>query len=325
MSKTICFDYDGLLFKACCAVEKRSIIVKHKNGFEKELNTRTEFYGNWRKKDGGWLASKPEYSLEDFEIEDVKVAEPLENALALLKRMIKNTVSDLDADHYYGYLGGVGNFRKDICTLLPYKGNRTDFEIPVHLGEAKEYLLKHHNARVSNMLESDDLIVTDMHSALQNKDDFVGVVFEKDYLGCSGDWYYPDQRNLINIRGFGELIRTEKKVTGQGRMFKYFQVAGQDSSDNYAAACFSDKKNGEVSVYNRLKDCKNDKEAFTAMKEHFLHLYPEPKEITNWKGDTFEIDWFYVMQECFNMAHLQRWKDDRIDLKKTFDTLGVQL
>jgi hypothetical protein len=127
------------------------------------------------------------------------------------------------------------------------------------------------------------------------------------------------------IRGFGELHREGKDVKVSGRLWKYFQVSSSDTSDNYAANCFSDKKNGPVAAYNVLKDCKNDKEAFIAMKEHFQYLYPEPKVITNWKGDTFEIYWLYVMQEMFNMAHLQRWEDDRIDVKETFEKLGVQL
>lgn len=326
MSKTVaCFDYDGLLFKACCAVERRYIIVTHIDGFQKEFNTRTEFYGHWKSKSGGWLSTEPQYKLEDFTIEDLKEVEPLENALALLKQMIHSTVDNLMADDYYGYVAGFGNFRKDICTLLPYKGNRVDYVPPYHLSSAKDYLIVNHNARLSNNLESDDLCCTDMYRSLKEKSNLIGVVFEKDYLGCEGNWYYPDTNTHLSIRGFGGLTRESKKITGTGRMFKYLQICSSDKADNYEASCFSDKRNGEVKAFNVLKDCKNDKEAFLAMKEHFLWLYPEPKEVTNWKGDTFVIDWLYVMQECFDMAHLQRWKDDRVDIKQVFEKLGVNL
>ena len=76
-------------------------------------------------------------------------------------------------------------------------------------------------------------------------------------------------------------------------------------------------------MYNRLKDCKNDLEAFSAMKEHFMYLYPEPIEITNFRGSTFIIDWVYVMQEQFNMAHLHRFKDDFINVREVMKNLGV--
>lgn len=323
--KTICFDYDGLLFKACCAVEKRGIIAKHKSGVDREFKTRTEFYGNYRKKNGGWLALNSEYSLEDFEIEDTREVEPLENALALIKRQILAVVDNLDAEKYYGYYSGQGNFRKEICTLLPYKGNRKDMVLPYHLDEAKQYLFKHHNGIASQDNEPDDLLNIDMYSSLKKKENLVGVVYEKDYLGCDGNWYYPDEGAIKKIRGFGRLYKTEKGIKGTGRMWKYFQVSWQDSADNYFANCFSEQKNGEVFVYNALKDCKNDTEAFLAMKDHFRYLYPEPKVITNWRNESFEIDWFYVMREMFDLAHLQRWPGDRIDLRKAFKGLGVEI
>ena len=80
-----------------------------------------------------------------------------------------------------------------------------------------------------------------------------------------------------------------------------------------------------MTVYNTLKDCKDDKEAFECMKLHFQKLYPESITVSNWKGDSVEIDWLYVMQEMFNMAHLQRWKDDRINVRDVFNKLGIEI
>lgn len=323
--RKVCFDYDALLFKACCAVEKRSIKVLHKSGKVFEFKTRTDFYGHWKKKAGGWLANNPEYILDDFTIEDIKEVEPIENALALLKRTIQDTIADLGTTDYYGYYSGEGNFRKDICTLLPYKGNRDKNSLPFHLQAAKDYLHLYHNGRASKDREPDDLVCTDMYSALKTKQDLVCAVFEKDYLGCEGDWYYFDQKNLLKIRGYGKLMKTTKGVSGRGRIFKYFQIAASDSSDNYQAHCFSNQKNGDITAYNVLKDCTNDKQAFEALKEHFKYLYPKPITITNWKGDSFEINWLYVLQEMFSLAHLERWKGDRVNVEKVFKKLGIEI
>lgn len=324
MTKLV-FDYDFIIFKAACAVENRFVRVKNKkDGSELIFKNRTEVYGNYRKKEGGWLSKQEGLTLDDIEIEDDREVEPLANALQIAKRIILDVCKQFDTTDYYGYASGDSNFRKDICTLLPYKGNRENMLPPIHRGELKKYLVKYHNCIVTNGNEPDDMVVTDMYSALKNKEKLIGVIIEKDYYGCEGDWFNYDSGDLTKVRGFGALYREGSKVKGYGRMWKYFQVCFADTSDNYAANCFSDQKNGEVAVYNRLVNCKNDKEAFLAMKEHFQHLYPEPKVIQNWKGEEVQIDWMYVLQEMFNLAHLQRWKDDRVNVIEAFRRLEIE-
>ena len=326
MSKVV-FDYDWVVFKAACAVENRFVRVLNKKSNEELIfKNRTEVYGDWRKKNGGWLSEQSSLTLNDLEITDDREVEDVSHTIQIAKTIINGTLENLGSDDYYGYVSGEGNFRKDICTLLPYKGQRENMISPLYRKEVADYVIKHHGAIPTVNREPDDAVVTDMHTALTNKEYLIGAISEKDYMGCSGNWWHYDLGKLVKVRGFGHLERNSKgAVKGQGRIWKYFQVCFSDTSDNYAANCFSDKKNGEVAVYNRLKDCKDDKEAFLAMKEHFQYLYPEPKVITNWKGDTFEIDWLYVMQEMFNLAHLQRWEDDRIDLKVVFKGLGIEV
>ena len=60
MSKKLAvFDMDYVAFQAAALSEERSVNVIHKqSGREMKFANRTEFYGNWRKKDGGWLAEK---------------------------------------------------------------------------------------------------------------------------------------------------------------------------------------------------------------------------------------------------------------------------
>jgi len=325
LSKILCFDYDAVIHRASAYAQTRSIICKHlPSGQEFDFSTRTEFYGHWKKKAGGWLAKNPQFKLDEFEIEDVVEPDPVEFALANVKRTIESVLEKFDTNQYYGYVGGSDNFRHEVATLLPYKGNREKLQRPVHLGACKEYVLAHHGAILADGRESDDCLVSDSYSAIKEGKLWVGIIAEKDYKGCEGDWYDYTKDRKTRVRGFGRLWRDESGIDGYGRIFKYFQCASSDSSDNYYAHCFSDQENGPVTAYNTLKDCKNDVEAFEAMKKHFLYLYPEPKVITNWRGDTFEIDWFYVMNEMFQLAHLQRWKDDKVNLRQTFERLGLE-
>lgn len=317
------YDYDWVLFKACCAAEHRFVkVTVLKSGEEHIFKNRTEVYGNWRTKNSAWLAEQ-NLDISDIVIEDQVEAEPLSNALQIIKNIIKEVNSRFSTESYYGYVSGDGNYRKDLCTLLPYKGQRETFISPVHLKEAKKYLIENHHAKTSGYYESDDCLVMDMYSTLQQDEILIGVVNEKDYRGCDGNWYLYDAQELLNVDGLGSLYRDSKgNVKGTGRLFKYFQVCWQDTADNYAANCFSDSKNGQVLVYNLLKDCKTDKEAFEAMVKHFMYLYPEEKVVEGCKG-LIPIDWFYVMQEQFNMAHLLRYEGDRIKVNDVLNKLGV--
>lgn len=323
MTKLV-FDYDGVIFKAACVAQSTSVkVTSEKHGVEQIFKNRTEVYGHYKKKAGGWLATQP-FGIEDITIEEIIEVQPVEHALQVAKTIIQGLLEKFDTQAYYGYVSGKGNFRKDICTLLEYKGNRKDLVPPVHLQAVKQYLIDYHNGIPSVNREPDDCLVSDMHTALKEKQDLIGVIFEKDYQGADGNWYNYNDEALTFVRGFGELHRTDKGVKGTGRMWKYFQVSHLDTADNYAANCFSDIKNGEVKVYNALKDCKTDKEVFEAMKVHFKELYPETKTVQGCKGEV-EIDWLYVMQECFNMAHLERWEGDRIDVKQVMLKLGVEV
>ena len=84
-----------------------------------------------------------------------------------------------------------------------------------------------------------------------------------------------------------------------------FQLAG-DSADSYKANCFSDLDFGDKSMYKVLKDCKNDKESLQAVGEAFQLMYPETKTVVGWRGNEFEIDWKYVLNEMWSMAHMLR-------------------
>lgn len=57
------------------------------------FKTRTDFYGHWKRKEGGWFSAHPELKLEDFDIQDVTEPEPIEYAL----KSIKSTIEGMPA------------------------------------------------------------------------------------------------------------------------------------------------------------------------------------------------------------------------------------
>lgn len=337
---TLLFDYDPILYAAGAVGEKRTIKVIHKqSGDEYEFKTRSEFWGHWKAKAGGWLADynkgKDSPRLPDeFDVIDIQTPEPLENCLHTIKAMIGGVTEAIGVSSYYGYSGKGKVFREDISTILKYKGNRDNNLRPLHLDALKEYLVKHHACEIVESIEADDACSIDSYNAYQvwkksksDKDKLVLAYVDKDYLQCAGHMYNTNTcAPICSYEGFGWLKENDKgEVKGRGRLWLMQQVLSLDSSDNYAANSASDMKWGEKSSYKLLKDCTNDKQAFEALVKGYKTLYPAPKKIIGWRGDEIEIDWLYVLTENFNLAKMLRSRDEKpTNVKDVLNKLGVE-
>lgn len=322
------FDLDAVKYGAASAGETRSVIVTHKvSGRSISVPTRTDWYGHWKNKNGGKLAEinksrESPFAWDEFEYEDVQVPEKIENVLHTAKLMVEKAVAQSKAGSVNYYIGEGDPFRVELSTLLKYKGQRSALLKPVLLGEVTEYLTKKFKAEVVQDYEVDDVVVMNSY---QQKGHFI-IGLDKDYLGSGSAFFNMNQpeKGIQNTNVFGNLYIDDKGyVKGIGRMFKLFQVCSSDQSDNYAANCFSDVRWGDKSAYNALKNCKDDRELFTAAVAIFKQLYPEPKGVRGWRGDVFGIDWLYVFQECFDMAHLHRKPSDFVNVKEVLDKLGI--
>lgn len=321
------YDLDCVKYSAAAVGEKRIIEVVHKTtGRSKQFSNRTEFYGRGKNKDGGWLAELNKYrespfTYDEFDIQDIQTPEPIENALHTAKCMVENALAASKADKMYGFIGKGDSFRVELSTILKYKGQRVSNLRPIHLDEVAEYLRKKYTAQVVEHYEVDDVVVMESY----NKP-------EKFILGLDKDYYQSNkffninrpEEGIVDCNGFGRLHKTDKgKIRGSGRMFLYWQVCALDASDNYRANCASDIPWAELKAYSALKDCTNDKEAWQKMVDVFKLLYPEPKVITGWRGNEFEIDWKCVLNECFQMARLRRWVGDEVSAYDVLDKMGV--
>lgn len=324
-------DADYILYAVACAGEKRSVKVVHKkSGRELIVPTRTEFYGDWRKKEGGRLAEinkakNSDFKWDDFEYIDLQEPEPIENVLHSAKLMYESVVKKAGCDKQKGFLGSGPTFRHELATILEYKGNRIDLLKPVLMDEVREYLIKKFKIEVVKGIESDDACIIEAY----NKKDHVVIAIDKDTGGNAVNWFNPNcpEQDIVNCNQFGKLWLNDKnEVKGIGRLFFYLQVAYGDDIDNYRANSASDKRWGVKSAYNALVDCKNDKEAFKKLVEIYKNLYPEPKTITGWRGDEINIDWLYCLEENFALARMLRSRDElenRIYVKDILDKMEI--
>lgn len=326
---TIAFDYDAVKYQIASVSEKKSIIVTHKqSGDEQEFDNRTQFYGDWRKKEGGWLAEKnatrtSPFLVEEFDIVDRQVAGPIDHCLRTVKNHIKNVCEKVGATSYYGYVGRGDSWRVEASTILKYKGTRAGTAKPLLLEEVEEYLFKHHGGIEQRGLESDDVLVMDCTA----NPEIILIGYEKDYQGCEVTLFNPDMMEKPHtIKGLGELFIDEKgKVRGYGRKFFYWQVMGLDGIDNYSANSATTKKWGEKSAYKLLQPCKTDKECWQALVDGYKNLYPEPSVFVGWRGDNIDVTWNYMLKENVLMAHLLRWENDYLNVDEILDRLGVNI
>ena len=324
---TAVFDFDIFAYRAASAGEKRTIKAYHPiTGDEFSTNTRTELYGHWIKKEGGLLAefnkkNNTDYKADELVITDIQTPEPVQNVLHTTKMMVESVLYYLKTNKFNGYLGKGDSWRVERSTLLKYKGNRDDTLRPLLLGDVRDYIVKKYGAVVVEGLESDDWVTID---AYRNKSKVV-VTSDKDARGTDCLVYNPfSQDDVVDCSGFGSLYLNNKgEVKGTGRLWLLMQTASLDVADNYRANCFSETAWGEKSAYKTLKDCKNDKEAFRALKEIYQILYPTPKVVQGWRGDDIEIDWKYVLNENFDLARMCRWEGDVVVGTEVMRSLNV--
>lgn len=320
-------DADYVKYSAAAACESRTVKVTHKDsGREKIFKNRTEFWGSKASKDGGYLAQINEgrdspFTFEDFIVEDIQTPEPVENVLHLAKVMMESTIRATQCDTYVAYLGKGDSFRVERSTILKYKGQREDLLRPIYLDVVADYLVKNYGAEIITGIEADDRCVMD---AFADKHSILAGV-DKDYYGSPVNYLNLNHKDegVIKCNQFGQLYQGNNKVRGYGRMFMYHQICSGDSIDNYKANSASAVKSGEAASFKALRDCKTDAEAWAAMKALYQKLYPEPKVITGWRGDEFEIDWLYVFTENFHLARMLRWDGDEVDPKEIFERYGL--
>lgn len=312
----LCFDYDPLLYGAAAIGEQRSVKVVHRtSGRELSFKSRTDFYGHWKKKSGGYLAKVNEgrttpWLPEDFDYFDVQEPEPIEFCVKSLKNMIQAVKEYAGATTYFGYSGRGTVFREDVSTIVKYKGNRDKAIRPIHLNGLKEYLVRHHNCIIvenpdsSKNVEADDMCSITSYESYRkwektksDEDKVILVAIDKDYNQCAAHLLHPNNLDGVHSHdgGFGWLkvdeSGKEKKVIGRGRLWLYFQIMNGDDADNYFAnSAAPEIKWGQMSAYKVLQDAKNDKEAFEALVRGYKTLYPKPKKIIGWRGyeDQFE-------------------------------------
>lgn len=119
-----------------------------------EKEPRASF--QYKKEMKDWLESEG-LEEKDYVVDTRIEVEPVENALHSVKLFIDNILEKTDAEHCKIFLTGKGNFREEIATILPYKGQRKQPK-PVHYQSIRDYLVERWESIIVEGMEADDLL-----------------------------------------------------------------------------------------------------------------------------------------------------------------------
>lgn len=334
MKTIVAIDGDLLAFRCSAACERRYIVVTHKSsGNIKEFPTKTEFWGHWKKKDGGWLAEqnkkrKEPFTPDDFTIEEKREGEDIANALHAIKQQIKSIVKLAEADDYEIYLSGDTNFRDRLPLPTKYKSNRDDLARPVHLEQCRQYLKDQHKAIVADDVEADDMLVWRAMLAKNSKTEKIIVAsLDKDNRQAFStyllDWTKENPKVEL-LPEFGRLWLNDKgEVKFEGRLGMYYQMIFGDPVDFYKPCELAGEKFGEKSAYAILKDCEDDYDALQAVHDTYKKWYPDPVVYTAWDGTEQTKSYLDLWQLYCDCVVMKRSPTYKYELRKILKYAGI--
>lgn len=179
-------------------------------------------------------------------------------ALDACDLIIKNIHKNVVADEYKYYLtDSKGNYREQIATTLPYKGERDKVAKPVYYQQVKQHIQDKWGAYITLGCEADDACSVIGYRGFTSKAfDTCIVTADKDLLGCPGylynftkdEWHFTDELeadrfffsqclhgdlqvdNILGLENLGEDFRLKHKI-------RKSKGVGKKTSEKLLAGC----------------------------------------------------------------------------------------
>jgi hypothetical protein len=252
---------------------------------------------------------------------DIEVTRPWPDAdvKKLVDDKIESIIEATGATGLEVFLTGKGNFRNDLATIKPYKGQRVGLEKPYHWETVSQWLKDRYGATTLNGVEADDWLA------------IRGTEIGKNYTIASRDkdlrqvpecfhyaWACGDKQPEIGpfeVRGVGKVEAIKKvygkkkpqvswKLSGHGDAFFYGQLLVGDSVDNIQGV----PGVGPKKAAGLLENLDTPEELFKACFYEYHKVY----------GD----DWEKYLVENARLLHLIRNRS-WIEIEEAGDELYV--
>jgi hypothetical protein len=245
-------DLDGVVFRC---------------GFAADAQVKNEF-----------LTVEPMASPEAIK-EALDATDYLHHALANVKTVMEAVVDRYSKD-YVAYLHDGGNYRYDVATILPYKGNRDKTHKPKYFDEIRTYLFDVWKATPVKDIESDDAIGIDQSQRPYGSS--VIVTNDKDLRQIAGlhfNWTKPE-------------LGTEEVTPEEADLMFYWQMLVGDTSDNIPGI----KQIGPKTATKIIDSCNG---SIDRVKESVVQYYT--KQYGN--------NWLSAWNEIGTLLYIRRTED----------------
>ena len=337
---TVYFDSDQLTYINSSAAESRTVkITNNKTEEVFKCKNRTEFFGAKKKIIEGRLGDinilreskglEP-FAREDFTIEDIQEAEPVEYLYYSLKQKIKAELEYLGLTKYVCVLGGEGNPRLSLDMPFQYKSSRKDLIKPLLLNDARNYIINYHKGYIVNGMETDEFLTTKGYEGYQHylkTGKFSNIIISIDKDGYSTpSLIFNNYRNEGKLKhkdlhlvdnSIGELFLEGKKIHGWGFKWLCWQCLMADPTDGfYSYQKFEHIKFGERTAYSLLLPLTTQQECLQVVVDTYKSWFPEPFKFISWTGKEIESDWLKWLETIFACAYMKRIPNDKTTIER---------
>jgi len=207
--------------------------------------------------------------------------DPVENALHSAKIMIRSMLEATGCDSYQIYLTGKGNYREEMATIAPYKGNRTQ-DKPVHYQALRDYLIAVHGAIVIEGREADDAL------GCAQAEDTVLCTIDKDLDMIAGAHYnWRKQINYNVSQPEADIFFMKQLMTGD----RTDNIKGLDGIGDVKAQRIIDESDNMTDLYWKILEMyamQYDK-PYEAMMENANLLWIQREEGVLWDSNIAEF------------------------------------
>ena len=184
MDQVVHIDGDILVYAGGFAAERGEYKMTYMaDGYGREA---TEFFAHRKELDARWDELKNPPMMIEFQ----RHPEPVEYALSNVRNIIDAICKELSCDRYVVYLSGPTNFRNELATIRPYKGNRDKAHKPVHGPAIREYLSRRHPCVLSDNEEADDVIGYTHYSRWRQDPESSCIATQDKDLNMIPGWHY---------------------------------------------------------------------------------------------------------------------------------------
>lgn len=333
---TAIIDVDTLIIHAALAGQETSVLVTHKEtNWNRVFNNQTEFFGHFKKKEGGWLAKVNAKKLEKgldpvspdaFEITPIvtKIADQYTEdgtvitAETVVKGRFKNKIEAITSQEWckdFKICFGTGkNFRYDIAQTQPYKNERP--VKPLLYAVVKDYMLWKYKDKmlIVDGVETDEIVTQEVWKAWikakrsHDNLDAVACYIDKDLSQYPCLWYNFDkpEAGLVPITPL-EAVKNLAKQCLMGDTIDTIPGLPKLPEDMYKQYSLRKTKGiGETTAIGVLASAESPKEVFERVIAAYKgHYGEEMKEFVSFRGEESERDWLDHLNEQFRLLRMR--------------------